>query len=439
MPQKTVYKPALNAETADLLSNLKRLVGKQHDEALFACGGSIPILHPSNTTAPFRSKDNTDHGLLTSVPVTIRWDPSSANFLAKDTKLVFPLEPGHEHNLARLVNEADPATFGLHGKDILDESYRKASKLDPSQFSTSFNPYELGIIDTVAQTLLPSTKAAAGYRAVRAELYKLNIYSGPSGEFQAHLDTPQSNTQFGSLVVCLPVQHEGGQLVARHKGKEMTFDWGNSTQSIQFAAFYSDVEHEVLEVHSGHRVTLTYNLYAVRGGYLGFFCAHAYAHTNTQTTKFPDMLKGIDMAIWETFTALGLETMVRPVIDFEHGCNYYDFDDDESENSEPSDNRIVPAEKRIIGSALSDIYYGGSTEWDGDILEGFADEVLGTAPVHWLSDPGKEQLQVDFIAYGNEASHNPFYSHCAILVKVPTWAGRVTKGLGVDDGLGADN
>ncbi|KAG6354511.1 hypothetical protein INS49_004528 [Diaporthe citri] len=353
--------------------------------------------------------------------------------LAKDTKLDFPLEPGHEQNLARLVNEADPATFGLHGKDVLDESFRKASKLDPSQFSTSFNPYELGIIDTVAQALLPSTKAADSYRAVRAELYKLNIYSGPSGKFKAHLDTPRSNTQFGSLVVCLPVQHEGGKLVARHKGKEMAFDWGNSTQSIQFAAFYSDVEHEVLEVHSGHRVTLTYNLYAVRGnglltghcptldakqlplyqsacemlgcqkfmsegGYLGFFCAHAYAHTNTQTTKFPDMLKGIDMAIWETFTALGLETMVRPVIDFENNVNYYDFDDDESEDSEPSDNKLVPAEKRIIGSALSDMYYGGSTEWDDDVLEGFADEVLGNVPVHWLTDPGNEELQVNFIA-----------------------------------------
>lgn len=175
MPQKTVYKPVLNAETADLLSNLKRLVGKQHDEALFACGGSIAIHHPGKTTAPVRSQDNTDDGLLTSAPVTVRWDPSSAKVLAKNTKLVFPLEPGHEQNLARLVNEADPATFGLRGKDILDESYRKASKLDPSQFTTSFNPYELGIIDTVAQALLPSTKAADSYRAVRAELYKLNV------------------------------------------------------------------------------------------------------------------------------------------------------------------------------------------------------------------------------------------------------------------------
>lgn len=177
MPQKIVYKPALNAETAELLSSLKRLVGKQHDEALFACGGSIAILDPNNTTAPVRSNDSSNDGLLTSVPVTLRWDPSSGNVLAKDTKLVFPLEPGHEQNLARLVNETDPATFGFHGKDVLDESYRKASKLEPSQFSTTFNPYELGIIDTVAQALLPSAKAADSYRAVRAELYKLNVRS----------------------------------------------------------------------------------------------------------------------------------------------------------------------------------------------------------------------------------------------------------------------
>ena len=31
---------------------------------------------------------------------------------------------------------------------------------------------------------------------------------------------------------------------------------------IQWAAFFSDCEHEVLEVTAGERVTLTYNLYA---------------------------------------------------------------------------------------------------------------------------------------------------------------------------------
>lgn len=50
----------------------------------------------------------------------------------------------------------------------------------------------------------------------------------------------------------------------------MTFDWSTSRgesdhASIRWAAFYSDCEHEVLDVISGHRITLTYNLYAARG------------------------------------------------------------------------------------------------------------------------------------------------------------------------------
>lgn len=50
----------------------------------------------------------------------------------------------------------------------------------------------------------------------------------------------------------------------------MTFDWSANQNNfdhhrIRWAAFYSDCEHEVLEVTRGHRLTLTYNLYAVRG------------------------------------------------------------------------------------------------------------------------------------------------------------------------------
>lgn len=45
----------------------------------------------------------------------------------------------------------------------------------------------------------------------------------------------------------------------------MEFDWSKNTRDIQWAAFYSDCEHEVLEVTSGHRITLTYNLFARHG------------------------------------------------------------------------------------------------------------------------------------------------------------------------------
>jgi len=47
-----------------------------------------------------------------------------------------------------------------------------------------------------------------------------------------------------------------------HNGHSTFFDWSNANPTtIEWAAFYSDCEHEVLQVESGHRVTLTYNLY----------------------------------------------------------------------------------------------------------------------------------------------------------------------------------
>ena len=103
------------------------------------------------------------------------------------------------------------------------------------------------------------------------------MYSGPSGKFKSHVDTPRSEDQFGSLVVCLPLHFKGGALQVRHKGKSVAFDWSTAGRdndgnqpSICWAAFYSDCEHEIFEVTEGHRLTLTYNLYSVRGnGQLG--------------------------------------------------------------------------------------------------------------------------------------------------------------------------
>lgn len=60
--------------------------------------------------------------------------------------------------------------------------------------------------------------------------------------------------------------HEGGSLILRHNDEEWTFDSEDASlsqlePSIAFITFFSDVEHEVTPVTSGHRVTLTYNLY----------------------------------------------------------------------------------------------------------------------------------------------------------------------------------
>jgi hypothetical protein len=88
-----------------------------------------------------------------------------------------------EHRLEELLRACAPATFGCEGSDILDELYRKAGKLDRSQFSVDFHPHDYGIVDAIAQTRLPSLEnlRIAGLNpntehwGVVAELYKLNV------------------------------------------------------------------------------------------------------------------------------------------------------------------------------------------------------------------------------------------------------------------------
>lgn len=137
------------------------------------------------------------------------------------------------------------------------------------------------------------------------------IYSGPSGKFKAHVDTPRTEDQFGSLVVCLPFEHNGGALEIRHKGNSITFDWGKEGKAegesfIRWAAFYSDCEHEVFEVTSGHRLTLTYNLYAVRGN--GLLAGHCQT---LDATQLPFYKQVVDILKDGTFMGNGMSALVR--------------------------------------------------------------------------------------------------------------------------------
>ena len=169
--------------------------------------------------------------------------------------------------------------------------------------------------------------------------------------------------------MCLPYRHEGGQLRVAHSGQEIIYDWGNHDTKIQWAAFYSDCEHEVYEVTAGHRITLTYNLYVYDqadtygkdgpscidtnsyplyhhvkealaspdffpegmfldykyrnfrspfhpGGTLGFHCVHAYAHANDRVNEMmPYILKGVDAVIFFIFKAFGLEIDLHAVME----------------------------------------------------------------------------------------------------------------------------
>jgi hypothetical protein len=76
----------------------------------------------------------------------------------------------------------------------------------------------------------------------------------------------------------------------RHAQHSHTFDWGvgidgKTKPAVQWSAFYSNCEHEVLEVTQGYRITLTYNLYHAPG--IGDLTGNSLALDTTSVPLFP--------------------------------------------------------------------------------------------------------------------------------------------------------
>ncbi|KAH7890155.1 hypothetical protein F5I97DRAFT_1801966 [Phlebopus sp. FC_14] len=247
-------------------------------------------------------------------------------------------------DLDRLANACQPATFGRNKEAVYDESYRKALKLDTTAFAAHFDAESAGLVDIIRQELLEGENDK---REIMLELYKLNIY-GKGSFFKAHKDTPRRERMFGSLVVVFPIAHEGGEFVLRHGDKEWVVDFAKMLArslepSVSYVAFYSDIEHEVFPVTSGHRVTLTYNLYfrsakAVtdvatplplpyessftdtlgrlisdpkfmpQGGFIGFGLRHEYpVSQDVDVDTLRTCLKGSDAAIARALDQLSLK------------------------------------------------------------------------------------------------------------------------------------
>ncbi|KAG7090316.1 hypothetical protein E1B28_011913 [Marasmius oreades] len=267
-----------------------------------------------------------------------------------------------DEDLDKLTASCDRATFGREKEDVLDESYRKAGKLDLNYFTSKLDSRVIELIPKITPHLL---KGEDSGRDVEAELYKLNVYDKGSF-FRVHKDTPRSKRMFGSFVIVFPTLHTGGQLVLHHDGKELNFDSStvisNSASpedTVAYIAFFSDVEHEILPVTSGYRITLTYNLYfsesprrslptrnsnkvselkeslsvllnnpqfLPKGGLLGFALSHWYPISPGSGESLDwvlDVLKGEDAVIRSACEDLDLFLSVKSVLTEKKVDEYY--------------------------------------------------------------------------------------------------------------------
>jgi hypothetical protein len=143
-------------------------------------------------------------------------------------------------NVDLLAAHTTPAPFGKGSETVYDEKVRKAREIPGDQFDPETPMYEEG------------------------------------GHFDAHADTLHGDNHLATLVVVLPVAHEGGALEVKVGNDCKTFDLstpfsdskGSDCDSdsfkpaLKWACFYTDCTHKVLPVTKGRRIILQYDLYS---------------------------------------------------------------------------------------------------------------------------------------------------------------------------------
>ncbi|KAF5344303.1 hypothetical protein D9756_011599 [Leucocoprinus leucothites] len=404
------------------------------------------------------------------------WTSGVVNLKGPESHLYYTRKDGSHHllNMAAisegdiqdLVDACSPAPFGRGAESVLDDTYRKALKLEDNLFAWRFNPDSGNFIAQLAHQLSPWAKFNKGFRA---EVSKLNIYT-QGGFFKVHQDTPRSDQMFGSLVFTLPTPHMGGNLVLRHRARSFNFDTptllGSATSpSVAYVAFYSDVEHEVLEVTTGARITITFNLYydpsrappivpssripipendftillrqAFRDAsfvrqyrYLGFGLEYQYPKDFTED-YYPGMedLKGPDAFLFYALSDVGLRPSLRYLYDSSYGSWGDQFQllltyplegrDEDSCNDTQINYLLGNDDDGLIvwnaGESEETLREEGARAYRGDIEDNRARSIN----VEWVTPPTHNLVGVTpYKESGNEPLQEIYYYTVCIVVDV---------------------
>ena len=157
---------------------------------------------------------------------------------------------------AQLVAVAERAPYGRGPDTIIDTSVRNTWQIGPDRVRIGGRHWP----QTLAAMLASVAEGLGVSDPIEAEFYKMLIYD-PGSFFVSHRDTEKTPGMFATLVVVLPSDCTGGELVVRHKDRSVQLDLRpDDPAEAAFAAFYADCLHEVLPVTEGCRLTLIYNL-----------------------------------------------------------------------------------------------------------------------------------------------------------------------------------
>ena len=230
--------------------------------------------------------------------------------------------------------------------------------------------------------------------------------------------------------------------MVKHNNAVVTYDWGfevltPTSHATSWAFLYSDCEHEVLPVKSGHRITLVYDVFTTGSGLatdsrrlpvsqglldmvasptffpegitLGFGFSHSYP-VQKRWKMEGRVLKGLDGILHRTLLEISKKFNVELewhfAYDFER---YYVSKRDQRESNLGRSPATVDHPFKfpyVVGSDphIPEELYANAYFPIEELVEGgarYRDDVI------WLSIPGKYDRAGSFVVEGNEVSSSP--------------------------------
>ncbi|KAF8578575.1 hypothetical protein K439DRAFT_1663658 [Ramaria rubella] len=379
--------------------------------------------------------------------------------------------------ITKLIDACAPSSHGRGGETVYDESYRLARELPQGGFSLTT---EILSESDVLASISPLTSSRAPNEGLVARLYKLNAYA-TGGFFKPHRDTPKSDRHIGTLVVVLPIPFEGGALLVSHGGKQVQFDWSKSKPglgaqdkvSLPWAFLFSDVEHEVLPVTSGTRVTLAYDIFTSegaqlmglsrmdgatvplyadlenalnnkdflpQGGKVGVALSHAYpVKTHGTSNAFASLLKGSDAVLHCVLSALHVPMEILAVYWCDDEDSYYTsrrhankdavgvpddgFGATRIANRRPWFSFRFRPTPQVLYTSIPVQPREYQIRWeDGPtaFLKTEYNACIAT-DIIWVRKPADDTFShsAHYIAYGNEAEQATVYAAAAFIIDIP--------------------
>lgn len=158
--------------------------------------------------------------------------------------------PLSERDAELIVNVSMPAPYGLSTETNMDKSVRQTWELKADEFELK-NPRWGEFVTEVLDRVLRDLAVPSGLQ-IEAKLHKL-LLSEKGEMFEELPDLEEEPGMFGTLAICLPSKHEGGEVHLTHRGQTKILETaGSSKFTSTYLCWYSDIKLEATEVTTGY-------------------------------------------------------------------------------------------------------------------------------------------------------------------------------------------